>query len=284
MENLVFTSGGDMPTLIRLPQQSSRLPVAVLLAAAVLFTDAVNASTAFELQDAIYKSEVVSSSGGSAIAPDTSLPFDIALDFVLSDGAHFAGRALTTGGFTPTADVQISTLGLSGRALAQVKWEAFVTGGSEARIVPLIFSIVGEASQTGDSQAYAESRVSERGQGSFLVRASAHALRGTASDGYSQIATLPYFIDANGQAFEFEAIAQVSTLFSHASSAQAVADPGISIDPLWEFASEYTISYSANLFPAPSTVDAPQSLAMMSLALLALSIRFGRVVARKIEM
>ena len=273
-----------MRTLIRLPQQSSRLAVTVVVAAALLFTGALNASTVFELQDATFLSEISGSSGGPVFTPNSSLPSDIALDFVLSGGAHLAGRALTTGGAAPAADVQISTFGLSGRALAQVKWEAFVTGGSEARVVPLIFSLVGEASQTGDAHAYAESRVSERGQGNFLVRATAEAMNGTAADGYSQRVTLPFFIDANGQAFEFEAIAHVSTLFSHASGAQAVADPGIFIDPLWEFANEYSITYSANLFPATSTVDAPQSLAMMSLALLALSIRSGRAAARKIAM
>ena len=146
-----------------------------------------------------------------------------------------------------------------------------------------MFTIFGEAPQTGDADAYAYSRVSEAGQASPLISAIAQALRGGASDGYSQTATVPYFIDANGQAFDFEVIAQARTRFAHASSAQAVADPAIFFDPRWEFASEYTITYSSNLFPATSTVDAPQSLAMMSLAPLALSNRLGHAAARKMR-
>ncbi len=272
-----------MPIPARRPQRSLRLPV-ILVIAVLLYTGAVNAAPLFELQAATFTAQIHGGAGGGSIlTPDSSLPSDIALDYVLDSGAHFSGRALTTGGASPAADVQVSTLGTNGSAQAWVQWQAYVTGGSEARIVPLIFTLIGEASQTGDARAFAESNVAELGRrGTWLVRGRADAFRGTPTDGYSHIVTVPFYIDANGQGFEFEAIADVGTLFSHASSAQAIADPGISIDPLWEFAHEYTISYSTNLFPGTSTVDAPQSLAMMTFALLALSVRSRRRRTRQI--
>jgi hypothetical protein len=168
---------------------------------------------------------------------------------------QYAGSGLTSGGSVPAADVQASMSGCYGRStgLARILYAAVVRSNEEpppTTQVPLVVRIRGHASASGGGTATTEAEAT--------ATVSVLGVTGDASASSSPLNAPPYdefdvtetvVVDV-GTIFTADVLADV-TLFAGGdhgqAEGQAVADPEITIDPTFPWASAFRVEYSPNI-------------------------------------
>jgi len=168
---------------------------------------------------------------------------------------QYAGSGLTSGGAVPAADMQASMSGCYGQTmgLARVIYSAVVLGNQDpppVTQVPLVVRIRGHASASGGGTAESDAEATAN----VLVL----GVTGDASASSSPLNAPPYdefdvtetvVVDV-GAVFTADVRAYV-TLFAGGdhgqAEGQAVADPEITIDPTFPWASSFRVEYSPNI-------------------------------------
>jgi hypothetical protein len=208
---------------------------------------------------AIAAASYIVSIGGSAGLPvacgqNEPFPYSCAFSFQSSNpAAQYVVQGLTSGGSVPAADIQASRSGSLGGAagLARVIYSAVVRSTQQpppATLVPVRVHIRGHASasaiggiSSADATAFASFASVSRG-----VTASSSPLQGPPSAEFDVTQTVEVTVDQ-----VYEARVEGSYFLDPAgegnTSAQAVADPEIIIDPSFAFADLFYVESSRNI-------------------------------------
>lgn len=230
-------------------------PVWTLTVAALTILVCTSRSEAQVIAAASYRVSI----GGSAGLPlacgrDEPFPYSCAFSGQSSNpAAQYVVEGLTSGGSVPAADIQASRSGSLGGAagLARVIYSAVVRSTEQpppATLVPVRVHIRGHASASAmggisyaDATAFASFAGVSRG-----VTASSSPLQGPPSAEFDVIQTVEVTVDQ-----VYEARVEGNYFLDPAgegnTSAQAIADPEITIDPSFAFADLFYVEFSPNI-------------------------------------